>query len=120
MFLGAVGECQVVMIEPGKEPDGGGDLVAGVAGGEATGGAGACCSSAEATHRVPGRECVHQPSMLGIVDVGDGGGDPVFESGEGLVAFGEGAVGDEELADVAGGSGSWVGVEGLVGQLDRA
>ena len=38
--------------------------------------------------------------MLGVVDPGDGGGDPLFEPGDGLVAFGQGAMGDEELADL--------------------
>jgi hypothetical protein len=59
-------------------------------------------------------------TILGVVDRGDGRGDPLFEPGEGLVAFGERAVDDEELADIAGRSRSRMDVERFVGQRHRA
>jgi hypothetical protein len=120
VLLGAAGECEVVVVEPVEEGDSGGDLVAGVADRGASGRGDTCCSPSQAAHGLPCGEGVHQPSLLGVVDPGDGGGDPLFEPGDRFVAFGEGAVGDEELADVAGRSRAGMGVERVVGQRHRA
>ena len=107
-------------VEPVEEGHSGGDLVAGVADRGAPGRGDTCCSPSQAAHGLPCGEGVHQPSMLGVVDPGDGGGDPLFEPGDGLVAFGQGAMGDEELADVAGRSRPGMGIERVVGQRHRA
>ncbi len=102
VVLGAARQGEVVFVVPSEERDRGGDLVAGVAGGAAPGGRGPCCAPPEPTHGLPCGEGLHDSTMFGVVDRGDGGIDPLFEPGDGLVAFRERSVGDKEVTDVAG------------------
>ena len=106
----------------GQEPqegDGGVEVDLGVAGGSARcpGGFGPLAGTAQ---HPPGRIGT-QPSTLGsVLDARQAFSHSGLEAHEGVVASGEDAVGDEQVAEVIGPAPSPVGVEGLVGGGEMA
>jgi hypothetical protein len=62
---------------------------------------------------------VHQLLLVGIVTVGNGGGDPALESGDLLVAMGQCADGDKDAAQVFDGLAGRQFVEGGVSDFGR-
>ena len=102
-----------------QEGDGGVEVHLGVAGGGARrpGRFGPLAGTAQ---HPPRRIRTQQPALALVLDVRQSFADPGLEAHQGVVAGGEYAVGDEQVAEVVGPTPGRVGVEGLVGEGELA
>jgi len=102
LALGARGEAGAVISQPGDQDDRCPDLVVhvvGLLGSDMVPGR----LAAQPPQVMPGREAAHGPALGGIGDLAGPVRDPLLELGEALVADGQDAARDEDLAQVPDG-----------------
>ena len=117
--LGAAGQVALAGGQEGQEGDGGVQADLGVPGGCARrpGGFGSLAGPAQ---DAPTRIGAQQPALALVSDAFQAVGSPGLEAHEGVVAPGQHAVGDEQVAQVVGALARVVGIEGLVGEGELA
>ena len=117
--LSAVGQVALAGGQEGQEGDSGVQADLGVPGGGASrpGGFGPLAGPAQ---DAPTRIRAQQPALARVSDAGEMVSGPSLEAHESVIASGEHAVGDEQVAQVVGALAGALRVQGLVGKGDLA